>query len=171
MLQSCPTLCEPMDCSPPDSSIHRDSPGKNTGVDCHAFLQGIFPTQGLKPRLLCLLHWQAGSLPLMPPGKPISYTNVISLKSYIVSTSEFLCKNLATVLDGVGKGQSLPSQFWFVPSAHTACRYSVLEPGHLPRAGHTRRSFTEIVLLNIPHHLCSCPSHSAELWPCSSMVW
>ena len=28
-----------------------DSPGKNTGVDCHALLQGIFPTQGLNPGL------------------------------------------------------------------------------------------------------------------------
>ena len=47
----------------------RDSPGKNTGAGCHALLQGIFPTQGLNPRLLCLLHWQEGSLPLVPPGK------------------------------------------------------------------------------------------------------
>ena len=47
-----------------------DSPGKNTRVGCHALLQGIFPIQGLNPRLLHLLHWQAGSLPLAPPGKP-----------------------------------------------------------------------------------------------------
>ena len=47
-----------------------DSPGKNTGVGCRAILQGIFPTQGSNPHLLCLLHWQAGSLPLVPPGKP-----------------------------------------------------------------------------------------------------
>ena len=40
-----------------------DSPGKNTGVGCHFFLQGIFPTQGSTPCLLCLLHWQADSLP------------------------------------------------------------------------------------------------------------
>ena len=45
-----------------------DSPGKNTGVGCHALLQGIFPTQGLKPGLLRFLHWQAGSLSLTPPG-------------------------------------------------------------------------------------------------------
>ena len=32
-----------LDCSPPGSSVHRDSPGKNTGMDCHALLQGIFP--------------------------------------------------------------------------------------------------------------------------------
>ena len=43
--QSCLTLCDTMDCSPPGSSVHGDSPGKNTGVGCHAFLQGIFPTQ------------------------------------------------------------------------------------------------------------------------------
>ena len=37
---------DPMDCSPPGSSVHGGSPGKNTGVGCHALLQGIFPTQG-----------------------------------------------------------------------------------------------------------------------------
>ena len=36
-------------------------------MGCLALLQGIFPTQGLKPRLLSLLHQQAGSLPLTPP--------------------------------------------------------------------------------------------------------
>ena len=46
-----------------------DSLGKNTGVDCHGLLQGIFPTQGLNPHLFCLLHWQVGSLGLAPPGK------------------------------------------------------------------------------------------------------
>ena len=45
-------------------------PGKNTGVGCHALLQGIFPTQGSNPRLLCLLQWQADSLPLSHPGSP-----------------------------------------------------------------------------------------------------
>ena len=47
--QSCPTLCDPMDHSPPGSSVHGDSPGKTTGVGCHALLQGLFPTQGLNP--------------------------------------------------------------------------------------------------------------------------
>ena len=42
--QSCLTLCDSMDCSPPGFSVHGDSLGKNTGVGCHAFLQGIFPT-------------------------------------------------------------------------------------------------------------------------------
>ena len=69
--QLCPILCNPMDCNLPGSSLHGDSPDKNTGVDCHALLHGIFPTQGLNLHLLCLLHWQGGSLPLAPPGKPL----------------------------------------------------------------------------------------------------
>ena len=40
-----------MDCSPPGSSVHGDSPGKNTAVGCHALLQGIFITQELNPGL------------------------------------------------------------------------------------------------------------------------
>ena len=40
--QLCPALCDPMDYSLPGSSVHVDSPGKNTGVGCHALLQGIF---------------------------------------------------------------------------------------------------------------------------------
>ena len=66
--QSCPSLCDPMDCSPPGSSVHRDSPGKNTGVDCHALLQGIFPTQGLDPGLP---HCRWILYHLSHQGKPI----------------------------------------------------------------------------------------------------
>ena len=48
LFQSCPTPCSPVECnSSPGSSVHGDSPGKNTGVGYHALLQGIFPTQGL----------------------------------------------------------------------------------------------------------------------------
>ena len=47
-----------------------DSPGNNTGVGCHALLQGIFPTQGLNLHLLCLLHWQVSSWPITPPATP-----------------------------------------------------------------------------------------------------
>ena len=47
-----------------------DSPGKNTGVGCHAFLWGIFLTQELNLHLLLPLHWQVVSLPLALLGKP-----------------------------------------------------------------------------------------------------
>ena len=48
--QSCLTLYNYI-CSPPNSSVLGNSPGKNTGVGCHALLQEICPTQGLNPGL------------------------------------------------------------------------------------------------------------------------
>ena len=50
-----------------------DFPGKSTRVGYHALFEGIFPTQGWNTHLSCLLHWQAGSLPQAPPGKPLRY--------------------------------------------------------------------------------------------------
>ena len=49
--QSCLTLCDPMDCSPPGSSVRGNSPGQNTGVSSLSLLQGSFPTQGYNPGL------------------------------------------------------------------------------------------------------------------------
>ena len=62
-VQSCPTLCNPVNCGPPGSSVHGHSPGKNTGVGCHFLLQGFFPTQGSNLRL-------PHCIPSEPPGKP-----------------------------------------------------------------------------------------------------
>ena len=72
----CPTPCDPMDCSPPASSIHRISQERIPGVGCHFLLLGIFLTQGLN---LHLLHCQQSvalqedSLPTEPQEKPILY--------------------------------------------------------------------------------------------------
>ena len=66
-----------------------DSPGKNSGVGCHTLLHG-FPTQGLNLRLLCLLHWQAGSLPLVPSGKPtIGYATIQNKKLKKINKKAF----------------------------------------------------------------------------------
>ena len=70
LLHLCPTLYDPMDHSPPGSSVHGDSSGKNNGVGCHVLLQWIFLTQGSNPHFLSFLHWQADSLPQAPPQKP-----------------------------------------------------------------------------------------------------
>ena len=67
--QLCSTLCNPMDCNLPGSSV--------LGIFQVSILEWVampssrrsFSTQGLSPCLLCLLHWQAGSLPLAPSGK------------------------------------------------------------------------------------------------------
>ena len=79
LLQSCLTLCAPKNYSSPGSSVRRDSPCKNTRVDYHALLQGIFPIQGLNSHLLYLLHWQVDSLSLVSPGKPVYVLNVEQL--------------------------------------------------------------------------------------------
>ena len=65
--QFCLTLCDPVGFSPPGSSVHGDSPDKNTGVGCHALLQGNLPKPGTEPRSPVL---QADSLLSEPPGKP-----------------------------------------------------------------------------------------------------
>ena len=78
LLQSYLTLCDPMDCGPPGSSVRGDSRGKNTRVGCSALLQEIIPTQGPNSCLLYLLHWQLGSLPLVPPGKPSIHRKALS---------------------------------------------------------------------------------------------
>ena len=63
--QSCPTLCNSMDCCLPGSSVRGIFLGKNTGVGRHFLLQGLFLTQGLNPGLLHCRH----SLLSEPPGK------------------------------------------------------------------------------------------------------
>ena len=52
------------------SPLSKEFSSKNTGAGYHFILQGIFLTQGLNLNLLHLLHWQANSLQLVPPGKP-----------------------------------------------------------------------------------------------------
>ena len=73
------TLCNPVGCSPPGSSVHGDSPGKNTGVSLHALLQEIFPTQGLSPHLS---HLQWILYHLSHQGSPL---HPISLDKFIVT--------------------------------------------------------------------------------------
>ena len=60
--------------------------GKDTGVGCHFFLQGIFLTQGSNPRLLHLLHWQVDSLPLSHLEIPDSWIGrIIIIKMAVLS--------------------------------------------------------------------------------------
>ena len=70
--QLCPTLYDPMGCSPPVSSVHGIFQARILEWIA-ILLQGIFPTQESNPHLLCLLHWQVGSLPPAPSGKPSSW--------------------------------------------------------------------------------------------------
>ena len=77
--QSCPALCDHMDCSPPGSSVHGDSASKNIRGDCYALLQGIFPIQGLSPGLL---HSRQILYHLSHQGRPESESESCSVVSY-----------------------------------------------------------------------------------------
>ena len=70
-----PTLCQPMDCSPPGSSVHGDSPGHNTGLGCHALLHRIFPTQGSN-QVSCIAGWFFLSAEL--PRKPQNWRHYLN---------------------------------------------------------------------------------------------
>ena len=51
-----PTVCDSTDCSLLGYSVHGDSPDENTGMGCHALLQGIFPAQQSNPGLQHCWH-------------------------------------------------------------------------------------------------------------------
>ena len=74
--QSCSTLCDPMDCSPPGFSVHGDASGKNSRVHCHFLLQGDLPDPGIEPKSLASPAL-AGPLPLplVKPGTSLPVTS------------------------------------------------------------------------------------------------
>ena len=90
-LQSCPTLRDPVDCGPPGSAVYGILQVKIL-EDCQ---KGIFPTQGWTLRLLSLLHWQVGSLPLVPPGD----TGHSVLKPGPSEQTKTVCHPAPSVLD------------------------------------------------------------------------
>ena len=78
-----------------------DSPGKNTRVGCHGLLQRI-----LNSRLLRLLHWQVGSLPLAPPGKPL-FSLQILINCSFSQTVELHCAHVKTDAQSKTRGNSM----------------------------------------------------------------
>ena len=130
------SLCNPMDWSPPGFSVHGDSPGKNTGVGCHALLQRIFLTQGSNPHPLHVLCWQAGFLPLVPPGKPCSSTYLYAKKnshktkvrvtSLVVQWLRFHAPNAwgLGLTPGWGARSRMPQQRLKIPCATTKTWHS-----------------------------------------------
>ena len=83
--QPCPTLCHPADCSLPGSSVH--------GILQARILQWVPMSSSRgssqprdRTRVSCLLHWQTGSLPLVPPRKPQTFTSLIYLNGKLIHT-------------------------------------------------------------------------------------
>ena len=74
-LQLCPTLCGPMDCSLPGSSVLGILQARILEWVAMSSSRRSYPTQGLNPGLLGLLRLQASFLPLVPPEKPGVFTS------------------------------------------------------------------------------------------------
>ena len=77
-LHSCPTLCNPMDCSQPGSSVHGILQGRILEWVAMSSPRGSSWSQGSNQCLLGLLHWQVGSLPLAPPEKSLMCLHIVT---------------------------------------------------------------------------------------------
>ena len=125
----CPTLCDPMDCGPPGSSVHRISQARI--LECHFLFQGIFPTQDLK---LLLLHRQAYLLPLSPLGSPgctqkgtVGVDEWMFPKCYHLSLSCCFKKTCFPVLSGRGeKPQYLGCSTLSIIGKKKICIYNII---------------------------------------------
>ena len=108
--QSCTTLCDPMDSSPPGSSVHGIL--QATGVGCHFLLQGIFLTQGLES-LSLMSPALAGFFTTLPPGKPIKVVWMASFLTLMTPVRKLSTENLCLLKDNVIKVyHSMAFPFW-----------------------------------------------------------
>ena len=86
--KSCPTLCDPMDCSPPGFSVHGIPQARILEWDCHLLLRGIFPNRGSDSHLL---HWQVCPLPLSHLGRTLWDDNAVNrTPASAMSSPDFL---------------------------------------------------------------------------------
>ena len=121
--QLCPTL---MDWSPTDASVHGDSPGKNSGVNCHGLFQGIFPTQGSNPNLLhcrwilyCLSHQGSPCCPEEEPEAQRGPLEASVTKQGMLSDSSSSLK--APQEQGLGLLHVVPPPLQLTLRAHKLC--------------------------------------------------
>ena len=124
-----------------------DSPGKNTGVGCHALLQGIFPTQGWNSHLLRLLHWQEGSFHFLCVLSHFSHVH-LSATLWTCSQPGSSTAHQASLSMGLSR-----QEYWSGLPCHS--------PGDLPNPG------IELSLLSLLHW----QSSSLLLEPPTAPLW
>ena len=149
--QSRPTLCNPIDCSTPGSSVHGDSPGKNTGVGCHFPLQWIFLTLASSPQTMKPPRhrqgreegWGGMAVPLAATGA--------SGPSWHTGKAPCGCAAQTLSMKGLGGRPKLPKALALLQAEHI-CLHSEktsLLPAH-PRSfsllGSSSRAFPPVVL-------------------------
>ena len=123
LLQSCLTLWDPMDCSPPGSFVHGILQARILEWAAISLLQGIFLTQGSSLCLLCLLYWQVGS-----PGKGLP-ANVAPGESLLLKQfPSFVSTGLYKNKERKSKVKSL-SCFWLFATPWTVPYQAPLSMG------------------------------------------
>ena len=164
--QLCLTLCNTMDCSLPVSSIHGNSPDKNTGVGCHPFLQCIFPTLGSNPGLL---HFRQILYHLSHQGSPKEMQRCFQ-RHQCWKVSNPLCQ-----LSRVGTWLTPETRYkQHIISIGSTSLYCIHLPGSLPRCSHIFRRincgcgclgkfYSQIApcvdITKEHHHLCKIKGH------------
>ena len=109
-IQSYLTLCDPVDCSLPASFVHEFSKQEHwSGLPFPPPGDLPDPRVGLNSCLLHLLHWQAGSLPLAPPGKPFRLLAVLLFSLSVVSDwcDPMDCSPPGSSVHGVSQARTL----------------------------------------------------------------
>ena len=149
-----------MDCSLPGSFVHGDSPGNNTGVDFHALLQGIFPTQGSNPGLphcrqilsclsppphtYCIIHsslrGHLGCVHIVAvvDNAPVNIGVHISSQISVFLSFGFVCISLSVVFDSLGPHGLWPARFsclWYSPGKNTGVDCHSLLQRNFPTQG------------------------------------
>ena len=124
--QSCPTLCDPMNCSPPGSSVH--------GILQERILEwaampspGDLPNAGIEPRPSTFQVVQLDSLPTAPPGKPFRIIEYYNPKGSKVKVSQS-CPTLYNPMGGLYSP-------WNSAGQHTGVRSLSLLQGISPTQG------------------------------------
>ena len=114
--KSCPTLCNPMNCSPPGSSVHGILQARILKWDAISFSWGSSHPRN-RIQVLCFLQWQVVSLLLAPPGKPIHMYLHIHILWLYQSIASFIYCDFAYIFGSNSKS-------WFIIALfHPKCIY------------------------------------------------
>ena len=125
-LQSCRTLCNPKDCSRQSCPVR--------GILWARILQGLLcpsprdlPDPGIQPESPMYPDWQVGSLPLMPPGKPLSHNQFSSVQ---FSSAHQSCLTLCDPMNHSTPGLPVHHQLPEFPQTHVHRVRDAIQPSH-----------------------------------------
>ena len=164
----CPTLCDPMECSPPGSFIHGVFQAKNTRLGYPFFLQGIIPTLGWNPHLL---HCQVDSLLLSHQESPWLLIVCVCDQSYRIPCDLVDWRLPGSSVRGIFHGQEcwcglkFPHQGIFLTHGSNSSLLSTANSVFLKWYDVDQRKH---VYGQTSFLICTCIPQASSLWPLGS---